>query len=171
MRIADGLRVRGPVVDILLSKCAAIQYFKRHLLLRKETKNPDVTFQSAHAVCRLCKDVMIVEGISDMYPHLYEKHRTEYITSMIGTNDNEVCEAIDGETISFCKEEVKAISMIQNYLAQPVESLSQEAKKLMAKRVRDVYQNRLESKVFKDDKVFNMLVDNVEMFLGIEVSL
>ena len=95
----------------------------------------------------------------------------EYITSMIGTNDNEVCEAIDGETISFCKEEVKAISMIQNYLAQPVESLSQEAKKLMAKRVRDVYQNRLESKVFKDDKVFNVLVDNVETFLGIEVSL
>ena len=106
-----------------------------------------------------------------MYHHLYEKHRMEYITSMIGTNDNEVCEAIDGETISFCKEEVKAISMIQIYLAQPVESLSQEAKKLMAKRVRDVYQNRLESKVFKDDQVFNVLVDNVETFLGIEVSL
>ena len=90
---------------------------------------------------------------------------------MIGTNDNEVYTAINGQEISFCKEEVKAISMIQNYLAQPVESLSQEAKKLMAKWVRDVFQNRLESKVFKDEKVFTVLVDNVEKFLGIEVNL
>ena len=79
--------------------------------------------------------------------------------------------AIHGEEISFCKEKVKAISMIQNYLAQPVESLSQEVKKLMAKRVRDVFQNRLQSKVFQDEKVFTVLLDTVEKFLGLEVNL
>ena len=52
---------------------------------------------------------------------------------MIGTNDNEICTTIHEEEISFCKEEVKAISMIQNYLAQPMALLSQEVKKLMAK--------------------------------------
>ena len=121
------------MVDVLLSKCEAVQYFKRRLLLRKKTKTHDVKFQSTHAVCTLCKVVMILEGISDMYYHLYKKHRAEYIMSMIGTNNNEVCMAIDGQKILFCKEAVKAISMIQNYLATPVESLSQQAKKLMAK--------------------------------------
>ena len=91
--------------------------------------------------------------------------------SMIGTNDNEICTAIHEEEISFCKEEVKAISMIQNYLAQPVASLSQEVKKLMAKRVRDVFQNHLESKLFQDQKVFNVLLASVETFLGIKVNL
>ena len=34
------------MVDVLLSKCEAVQYFNRHLLLRKETQNHEVTFQS-----------------------------------------------------------------------------------------------------------------------------
>ena len=132
MHIADGLTVRGPIVDVLTTKCEVVKYFKRHILLRKETQHHDITFQSAHAACTLCRAVVILEGISDMYYHLFQKHRKEYIMSMIGTNDNEICTAIHEEEISFCKEEVKAISMIQNYLAQPVASLSQEVKKLMA---------------------------------------
>ena len=41
----------------------------------------------------------------------------------------------------------------------------------MAKRVRDVFQNCLESKLFQDQKVFNVLLASVETFLGIEVNL
>lgn len=144
--------------------------FKRALIYTKHPSEDFIT-QSGTAECLKCNQQVLVENIADIYFHLFEKHREDFVKSLLPCCDDDCVQNIYMSTIKFVKEEVKDLSYINHNLARKLDSLDRYTKVKMIKIVRDLHQNRSSSKLMVDNNVFDKFVQVVEHFLQIRITL
>ena len=68
-------------------------------------------FNIGKAKCTICSETLDIEDTSDMYQHLFLKHKN-FISSMILTDV--MVDHVIVEDIKFVKEEVRAVAVISN---------------------------------------------------------
>ena len=69
-------------------------------------------FNIGKAKCMICSETLDIEDTSDMYQHLFLKHKNDFISSMILTDV--MVDHVIVEDIKFVKEEVRAVAVISN---------------------------------------------------------
>ena len=144
--------------------------FKRALIY---TKNPSQDFitQTGTAECLKCNQHLPIENIADIYSHLFDNHRGDFVKCLLPCGDDDCVKNMDISRIKFVKEEVKDLSYINHNLARKLDSLDHYTKVKMIKIVRDLHQNRSSSKLMVDNNVFDKFVQVVEQFLQIRITL
>ena len=160
----------GGISVVLKSECGATKFFNRTIQLRKEAKDPDIVHQSATAECMFCGYTLHLEEVYPMYYHLFEKHPRVFVRAMVwGPHEKKVFDMVEYDKMKYIEEEVKNVVFIQHNLMKPHDTVPTYVKNLIVKKLRDIFVNRFESCVFKNDVILNSFVDIVEDFVGLEI--
>ena len=104
--------------DFISTKCLAADFFDQSVYFEKMAQHSHV-FNIGKAKCTRCSETLDIEDTSDMYQHLFLKHKNDFISAMILTDM--MVDHIIVEEIKFVKEEVRAVAVISNCIGLVVE--------------------------------------------------
>ena len=99
--------------DFIPMKCSAAYFFDRSVYFEKMAQQAHV-FNIAKAKCTMCSEKLDIEDTSDMYEHLFLKHKKNFISAMILTEL--MVDHVMEDDIRFVKEEVRVVVVISNCL-------------------------------------------------------
>ena len=142
---------KGDLVDFISTNCRIGELFHRMLQIKKSALSLHTYSQNGYAMCITCQKFFAVKCLMDLYAHLYEDHRLTFMKCIVGSNDMYIYRLVDDDKIMFVKEEVATVSYLQHYLTKSVSSITDRIKHQMIKKVRDIFTDRHESKVFENN--------------------
>ena len=153
--------------DFILTKCSAADFFDQSVCFEKMAQHSHV-FNIGKAKCTICSETLDIEDTSDMYKHLFLKHKNDFVSSMILTDM--MVDHVIVEDIKFVKEEVRAVAVISNCIGFSRRVFSVRVRAMIKKKARDiVIINHLDSKVFANEDVLKSFLSKVEIFLGEDI--
>ena len=129
--------------DFISTKCLATDFFDRSVYFEKMAQHSHI-FNIGKAKCMICSETLDIEDTSDMYQHLFLKHKNDFISSMILTDV--MVDHVIVEDIKFVKEEVRAVAVISNCIGFGRRVLSVHVRAMIKKKARDIVINHLDSK-------------------------
>ena len=118
--------------DFISTKCSAADFFDRSVYFEKMAQNSHV-WNIGKAKCTMCSEHLDIEDTSDMYEHLFLKHK-DFISVMILTDL--MVDHVMEDNIRFVKEEVKAVAVISNCIGFGHQVLSVRVKAMIKKSER-----------------------------------
>ena len=128
--------------DFISTKCSAADFFDRSVYFEKMAQNSHM-WNIGKAKCTMCSEHLDREDMSDMYEHLFLKHKKDFISVMILTDL--MVDHVMEDDIRFVKEEVRAVAVISNCIGFGCRVLS-VCVKAMIKKARDIVINCLDRK-------------------------
>ena len=119
--------------DFISTKCSAADFFDRSVYFEKMAQQAHV-FNIAKAKCTMCSEKLDIEDTSDMYEHLFLKHKKNFISAMILTEL--MVDHVMEDDIRFVKEEVRAVVVISNCIGLGCRVLSVHTRAMIKKSER-----------------------------------
>ena len=161
----------GPLVETFVHKGPIGFYFNLSITFTR-TQDFDLIVRTGQAQCRGCMDTMKIEDTTDLYEHLFYVHRQDFLKCVINADDESVYGLIDNANLKFVKEDVKYIAFIADQLATPnaCGPNSPMAGKII-RQLKHLFQNRNDSKLFVNEKVFGQYLDHIEKYIGMQIVL
>ena len=91
-------------------------------------------FNIGKAKCTMCNETLDIEDTSDMYEHLFLKHKNDFISAIILTDL--MVDHVMVEDIRFVKEEVRVVAAISNCIGFGCRVLSVRVRVMIKKSER-----------------------------------